>query len=190
MLFLPEAVKTFDRRVSVSAILPFASGAPLKLRSSRSFGKSFAGLNQGCDVHAVINAAAGLGHSVPSQARSTSVSLLPNIASNWHPKSQFSREKLARSRRARKIPPTFPTAQFARGRFGCMASATKNRRSAHMIWITGSPNGWADGTVHVRAFVGYPCHHKDPSQGARNATYCGVARNDRHIRGRRGVFLE
>jgi len=40
MLFLPEAVKTFDRRVSVSAILPFASGAPLKLRSSRSFGKS------------------------------------------------------------------------------------------------------------------------------------------------------
>ena len=45
MLFLPEAVKPFDRRMTVRAILPFAGGAPFKLGSSRSFRKLFAGGN-------------------------------------------------------------------------------------------------------------------------------------------------
>src|SRR4029079_15592178 len=48
MLFLPQAVKTFDRRVTVRAILPFAGGAPLKLCSNRSVSKRFAGSYQSC----------------------------------------------------------------------------------------------------------------------------------------------
>src|SRR5262249_2215221 len=31
----------------------------------------------------------------------------------------------------------------------------------HQKAVTGRPNGWADGTVHFRVFVGYLCHRQD-----------------------------
>src|SRR5262249_41654826 len=56
-LLLAEAVKAFDRRVAVRAVLPFAGGAPFELRRFRGVCESFARIEQCSHIHAVINSA-------------------------------------------------------------------------------------------------------------------------------------
>ena len=66
VLFLAEAVKAFDRRVAVRAVLPFAGGAPFELRGLWRLGQRIASSDQRLDVHAIIDSggsAIGLGHA-------------------------------------------------------------------------------------------------------------------------------
>jgi hypothetical protein len=64
MLLLAEAVKAFDARVTMCAVLPFARRAPLELGGRRSLSESIARVEQSLNVDAVVDSCA-VSHDVP-----------------------------------------------------------------------------------------------------------------------------